>query len=120
MSAVTHAGLDAFVRAVGELVEEARAAAPPREAVVVLRPPEQRDGFEVGRDDDGAWRVAGRVAERVVAMTDLTDEGALAYVRDRFRRLGVEGALTRAGARDGDVVRVGAVELEYVEDPGRR
>ena len=33
--------------------------------------------------------------------------------------LGVEGALTRAGARDGDVVRVGAVELEYVEDPGR-
>jgi GTPase len=51
-----------------------------------------------------------------VAMTDLTDAGALAYVRDRFRRLGVERALTRAGARDGDVVRVGAVELEYVED----
>jgi GTP-binding protein len=120
VSAVTHAGLDAFVARLGRLVAEARAAAPPPEAVIVLRPEEREDGFEVGRDDDGAWRVAGRVAERVVAMTDLTDDGALAYVRDRFRRLGVEGALTRAGARDGDVVRVGAVELEYVEDPSRR
>jgi GTP-binding protein len=120
VSAVTHAGLDAFVAQLGRLVADARAAAPPPEAVVVLRPEAREDGFEVGRDDDGAWRVAGRVAERVVAMTDLTDDGALAYVRDRFRRLGVEGALTRAGARDGDVVRVGAVELEYVEDPSRR
>jgi GTP-binding protein len=120
VSAVTHAGLDAFVTTLGGLVAEARTAAPARETVVVLRPGERDDGFEVGRDDDGAWRVAGRVAERVVAMTDLTDAGALAYVRDRFRRLGVEGALTRAGARDGDVVRVGAVELEYVEDPSRQ
>jgi GTPase len=120
LSAVTHAGLDTFVTRLGELVLAARAEAPPRDAVVVLRPEAREDGFEVGRDDDGAWRVAGRVAERVVAMTDLTDDGALAYVRDRFRRLGVEGALTRAGARDGDVVRVGAVELEYVEDPTRR
>jgi GTP-binding protein len=119
VSAVTHAGLDAFVDELGRLVDEARAAAPRPDAVVVLRPEGREDGFEVGRDDDGAWRVAGRVAERVVAMTDLTDDGALAYVRDRFRRLGVEGALTRAGARDGDVVRVGAVELEYVEDPSR-
>jgi len=120
ISAVTHAGLDTFVGRLGELVTAARAEAPPRAAVVVLRPEAREEGFEVGRDDDGAWRVAGRVAERVVAMTDLTDDGALAYVRDRFRRLGVEGALTRAGARDGDVVRIGAVELEYVDDPSRR
>ena len=118
VSAVTGAGLDEFVTVLGGLVAEARDAAPPRPGVVVLRPHD--DGFVVARDDDGAWRVAGRAAERVVAMTDLTDAGALAYVRDRFRRLGVERALTRAGARDGDVVRVGAVELEYVEEPGER
>jgi hypothetical protein len=29
--------------------------------------------------------------------------------------MGVERALARAGAREGDVVRVGPVELDYVE-----
>ena len=82
--------------------------APPsrsREAFVVLRPAEE--GFSVGRDDDGAWRVTGRAAERVVAMADLTNPEALAYVHDRFRRMGVERALARAGAREGDLVRIG-------------
>jgi Obg family GTPase CgtA-like protein len=36
-------------------------------------------------------------------------------VQDRLRRMGIERALARAGAREGDTVRVGAVELEYVE-----
>jgi GTP-binding protein len=60
-------------------------------------------------------RVRGRAAERVVAMADMTNAEALAYVQDRFRRMGVERALTRAGAREGDVVRIGDVELEFVE-----
>ena len=57
----------------------------------------------------------GRAAERVVAMADLTNDEALAYVQERFRRMGVERALQRAGAREGDLVRVGSVELDYVE-----
>ena len=69
----------------------------------------------VRRDDDGGWRVSGRVAERVVAMADLTNAEAIAYVADRLRRLGVERALARAGAKEGDTVRVGPVELEYAE-----
>ena len=48
-------------------------------------------------------------------MADLTNLEALAYVQERFRRMGVERALQRAGAREGDLVRVGPVELEYVE-----
>jgi Obg family GTPase CgtA-like protein len=32
--------------------------------------------------------------------------------------MGVERALQRAGAREGDLVRVGSVELEYVEGFG--
>jgi GTPase len=82
----------------------------------VLRPVEE--GFSVVRDNDGAWRVTGKSAERVVAMADLTNEEAVAYVQDRFRRMGVERALARAGAREGDTVRVGPVELEYVEGIG--
>jgi len=83
---------------------------------VVLRPAEE--GFSVVRDDDGAWRVSGRSAERVVAMADLTNVEAMEYVQYRLRTMGVERALARAGAREGDVVRIGPVELDYVEGLG--
>src|SRR5438067_9395829 len=116
LSAVTHEGLDEFVATLGAMVADARAAEPEREPFVVLRPVEE--GFSVVRDDDGAWRVTGKSAERVVAMADLTNEEAVAYVQDRFRRMGVERALARAGAREGDTVRVGPAELEYTEGSG--
>jgi len=113
ISAVTRAGLDVFLGTLGNMIGEARASEPVPEPFVVHRPSEQ--GFSVVRDDDGAWRVRGQAAERVVAMADLTNAEAIAYVQDRFRRMGVERALARAGAREGDLVRVGPVELEYAE-----
>jgi GTP-binding protein len=115
ISAVTHQGLGPFLGAVSRLVDEARATEGEVESFVVHRPAEE--GFSVRRDDDGAFRVAGRLAERVVAMADLTNPEALAYVQDRFRRLGVDRALARAGARNGDTVRIAEIELEYHE-PG--
>ncbi|MEX2100407.1 MAG: GTPase ObgE [Acidimicrobiia bacterium] len=113
ISAVTRSGLDELLGRIGTLVTEARNDEPEAEPFVVLRPAEE--GFSVDRDDDGAWRVSGRNAERVVAMADLTNIEALEYVQQRLRKMGVEKALARAGAREGDVVRVGPVELEYVE-----
>jgi GTP-binding protein len=114
ISAVTHEGLDVFLGRVSTLVDEAREHEPATDTVVVHRPVEQ--GFVVVRDDDGAFRVRGRAAERVVAMADLTNEEALRYVQERFRRMGVERALARAGAHEGDTVRIGPIELEYAED----
>jgi GTPase len=112
LSAVTHEGVDELLGTVASMVAEVRAAEPEPAPFVVLRPAEQ--GFSVVRDDDGAWRVTGKSAERVVAMADLTSDQAVAYVQDRFRRMGIERALARAGAREGDTVRIGGVELEYV------
>ena len=113
ISAVTRQGLKPFLGTLARLVEEARAAEGEPESFVVHRPAEE--GFAVRREDDGSWRVSGRVAERVVAMADLTNAEAAAYVAERLRRLGVERALARAGAKEGDTVRVGPVELEYAE-----
>jgi len=116
VSAATRQGLDRFLGRLGTLVDEARAAEPEPEPFVVFRPAEE--GFIVSRDDDGAWRVSGRSAERVVAMADLTNEEAIEYVQQRLRRMGVERELARAGAREGDIVRLGPVELEYQEGLG--
>jgi GTPase len=116
ISAVTRQGLDEFLGRLGTLVGEARDEEPEPEPFVVLRPAEE--GFSVVRDDDGAWRVSGRNAERVVAMADLTNVEAMEYVQYRLRTMGVERALARAGAREGDIVRIGPVELDYVEGIG--
>jgi GTPase len=113
VSAVTHAGLDPFLGRLAELVDEAREVQETPEVLVVHRP--VQEGFVIVRDDDGAWRINGRAAERVVAMADLTNEEALRYVHERFRRMGLERALARAGAHEGDTVRIGPVELEYQE-----
>ena len=116
ISAVTRQGLDQFLGRLGTLIGEARAVEPEPEPFVVLHPTEE--GFSVVRDDDGAWRVSGRSAERVVAMADLTNVEAMEYVQHRLRTMGVERALARAGAREGDLVRIGPVELDYVEGIG--
>ena len=97
----------------GTLIDEARQTEPEPAPFVVYRPEEE--GFVIRRDDDGAWRVSGRTAERVVAVADMTNEEALSYVQERFRRMGVEKALAKAGAQEGDLVRIGPVELEYIE-----
>ena len=93
VSAVTRSGLDELLGRIGTLVSEARADEPEPEPFVVLRPAEE--GFSVVRDEDGAWRVSGRNAERVVAMADLTNIEALEYVQQRLRKMGVERALAR-------------------------
>ena len=70
----------------------------------------------VVREVDGSFVVHGRAAERAVRVSDLTNSDALEYVRHRLKTLGVERELIRAGARSGDVVRVGEFEFEYEED----
>jgi GTP-binding protein len=82
-----------------------------REGFVVHRP--EPEGVHVARDHTGALVVRGRAAERAVALNDLTNPQALSYVQNRLKRLGVDRALVRAGAREGDLVRIGAFEFEY-------
>jgi GTP-binding protein len=113
ISAVTGDGLDEFLGRVAELVDEARLAEPAEEPFVVLRPEEQ--GFSVVREGTNEWRVRGRPAERAVALADLTNPDAMVYVQQKLARMGVERALARAGATDGDVVRIGDLELTYEE-----
>jgi GTP-binding protein len=111
VSAVTGVGLDELLGVVATLIDDARSSEPAAEPYVLLRPEQQ--GFSVVREDTHAWRVQGRPAERAVALADLTNPDALAYVQQKLTRMGVEKALARAGAVDGDVVRIGDIELTY-------
>jgi GTP-binding protein len=114
ISAVTGAGLSALLGRLAILVGEARAAQPRQPTFVVHRP--EPTGVVVERDTDGSWVIRGRPAERAVALSDLTNPEALAYAQGRLRGLGVDRALARAGAREGDRVRIAGFEFEFTPD----
>jgi len=117
VSGVTGSGTEELVRRLATAVGEARGAeAVAARSIVVHRP--APEGVEVTRADDGSFVVSGRSALRAVALSDLTDEGAVDYVQHRLRRLGVERALVRAGVRDGDVVHLGPISFVYQRDEG--
>jgi GTP-binding protein len=114
ISSIAHRNLDQFLGRLGTLIDEARAAEGEPEPFVLLRPEQQ--GFSVVREGSHEWRVTGRPAERAVALADLTNPEAMSYMQQKLQRMGVERALARAGARDGDVVRIGDHELTYEAD----
>lgn len=114
ISAATGEGIRELVGRTAVLVQEARAALPVTDSYAVHRP--EPEGVRVERSMDGSWTVAGRPALRAVAINDLTNTDALAYVQSRLTKLGVDKALARAGARRGDVVRIGGFEFEYEPD----
>ena len=58
----------------------------------------------------------GRDVERVVALNDVTTPEALSYIDYRLERLGVPKMLSKAGAREGDVIWIGEFSFEYSPD----
>ncbi len=116
ISSITGEGIDALVSQLAGLVAEARRDEAERQtnAIVVHRPiPEE---ISVERDHVGVWHVLGRPALRAVRFHDLTDDEALAEVTSRLKGLGVDRLLSRAGVKDGDIVSIGPLQLEWWRD----
>jgi GTP-binding protein len=118
ISAATHEGLRELGFAMAGLVATARENAPEPEAVrVVIKPAPVKDtGFEIVRTDEGAYLIRGERTSRWVNQTDFTNDEAVGYLADRLARLGVEGALAKAGATAGDTVLIGDYDDAVVFD----
>ena len=70
----------------------------------------------VTREERHAWRVTGQQVERMVIQTDWENEEAVAYLQHRFDRCGLDDALAKAGAVNGDEVRI--LELAFTFEGG--
>jgi GTP-binding protein len=110
VSAVTGAGLERAMHAIGDRVEEATRAAPERKGYVLHRP--LGPTFSIVKEG-AAWRIEGRAAERAVRFADLTLPEAADMAARRLADLGVDRALAEAGAVEGDEVRIGDLSFEY-------
>ncbi|MCI7621218.1 MAG: Obg family GTPase CgtA, partial [Collinsella sp.] len=125
VSAVTGAGLNTLMLAVGEQVAKLRAELAVSDEPVDLRDEEwerrrlQREKrFRIVEEEPGAFRVVGRAIERMVIQTDWENEEAVIYLQHKFARMGVDDALEKAGCRAGDEVRIcqRAFDFEGAED----
>jgi GTPase len=119
ISAMRGDGLAELRAALGGLLPSAEEfdAPPEPSGVVVHRIDSMGDGFVVELDPDGVIRVRGRRIERIAAQTDFEiEESAERFQRD-LARLGIDTELRRAGVAAGDLVRIGAVELEWDRQP---
>lgn len=115
ISAVTGDGIPQLRGRLADAVRSARAAVAEPTQFVVHRP--VSEGYQVVREG-GGWAVEGREATRAVALSDLTRIDALDEAHRRLKRLGVDRALARAGAKAGDRVRIGGLVFDYEDDEG--
>jgi GTPase len=115
-SSATRLGLDELR---GELLQRVPVAEPEPEGsgedevaeFAVFRPAKSQ-AFDITRGPDGGWIVSGDSVDRLIARWDLENEEAQALVEHRLRRMGVIGALERAGFEPGDDVEIGGIVFE--------
>jgi len=114
ISSVTQSGIKPMLWKLFKMVSNERSLEPERSDFIIHRP--EPSGVKVERQDDASWLVTGRQAERCVALSDLTDFGALDYAQAKMKKVGVDKALKRAGIKEGDEVRIGDFIFEYHDE----
>jgi len=76
---------------------------------------EEEKPFEISRDDDATWVLSGEKLIKLFNMTNFDrDESVMKFAR-QLRGMGVDEALRARGAKDGDLVRIGKFEFEFVD-----
>ena len=120
ISSLAHQGLDNLLEATAELLDRT-------EEFLLYSEEDMQDDeayygfsaderpFEITRDDDAAWVLYGEKLERLFVMTNMErDESIMKFAR-QLRGMGVDEALRERGAKDGDIVRIGNFEFEFVD-----
>ncbi len=133
ISALTGAGVQPLLYAIWDSLQQLPLEAPPAEAEVVRFTGPEEEGWEVeltegdaslpgadrpsrGADARGrTWVVRGKKVERLVAMTDMENEAGVRRLQRILDRTGVVGRLRSLGATDGDTVRIGTTEFEFID-----
>ncbi len=119
VSAVTGQGVEALKQAAGAMVEKVReerrreqASVEHYDQVWQHRREEREKKFAITQIAPGSFRVTGKQIERMVYQTDWDNDEAVAFLQHRFKRLGLDSALERAGACDGDEITILEVTFE--------
>ena len=120
ISSLAHQGLENLLEATAELLDETDefllySEDDMEQEEVYYGFNEDERPFEISRDDDASWVLSGEKLEKLFVMTNMErDESIMKFAR-QLRGMGVDEALRERGAKDGDIVRIGNFEFEFVD-----
>jgi len=72
-------------------------------------------GFHITRGDDGVFEVTGGDVEKLLDTTDPDDEISMRRFQQVLVKNGIIAALREMGAKDGDGIRLGEWEFDFME-----
>lgn len=119
ISSATRQGVQELMYAIGDLLATIPEKTTVEEVVeveerVVFRAEKEPDGFEITKDNE-VFVVSGEKIEKLVRMTNLNSYDSAQRFARQMRGIGVDEALRKHGAKDGDTVRIGKLEFDFVE-----
>lgn len=119
ISAVTKQGLQPLLREIADKVEQTPEfplyEEKEIESRVIYRFEKEEEPFQISRDDDGAYVLSGYEIEKLFKMTDFSRDESVRRFSRQLRSMGVDDALRKRGAKDGDTVRLLNFEFEFIE-----
>lgn len=76
-------------------------------------PTPKSGGFRISPDAEGTYVVTGARIEKLIAMTNFAQPDSWDRLRRIFRTIGLDKALKKAGAVEGDLVRIAHREFQW-------
>ncbi len=122
ISAATRQGLEPLVFALADRLDQIPMP-PALDADIVRITPESMGKRRFDRrweayydKAEQVYVVAGAGIERLVAMTSLTNEDAVRRLQRSLEKAGIINKLRVLGAKEGDSVRIGDAEFDYIDE----
>lgn len=112
VSAVTGAGARELLFAADKLLASVPEPAE-SEVLPVYRPQPDPAAFAITREGERLWCLTGPRIERAAQMTFWEHHDSVRRFQRILTALGVQDSLTAAGAKNGDMVRIGDYQLEW-------
>ena len=109
ISSIYNEGIDVLIKDLNELVKTSASVVEEdmnnfKEYKFVIEKP-----FTIAKEDD-IWVVKGEKVEQLFKMTRFTEDESVLRFAHKLKKIGVEEALTKAGAKIGDEVKI----LDYI------
>jgi GTP-binding protein len=119
ISAATKQGVRELIYKVADMLEEIPAMplvedVADEETTVLYKAEPEQDTFTVRRENE-VYVVEGEKLEKLVKMTNLNSRDSIQRFARMMRNMGVDNALREKGAENGDIVRIGKFEFEFIE-----
>ncbi len=112
--AITHQGINELLGAITDELSKLPPLEPLDYTPYEYEKP-SKEGFELCRYDDGSFGVEGGLINELSRNVSIDDYDSFAYFQKQLKEKGIIKALVKAGAKDGDTIRVMDIEFEFVE-----